>query len=243
MTAATTVQPGRLIALAARRGFLAVAVALAVVPAPRAIADTGCAQGGPPPAAASKDISDVYGQPATLWLTNLIVGITTNQGYGEADIVSPSPIVRRALFIDAQQDGSHQIIVDAGREAHLYTASGCTITPTIDRAGACLSYPRCGPGTPFLFDMGHRAGNGDGIGCSNLGDGRRLVALLPKNDTGLRGQWNVRRTEIDLNGATATIGRSDTVTATSDNDPTWTTAHTISCGDLTIARDGLLAGG
>jgi hypothetical protein len=67
---------------------------------------------------------------------------------------------------------------------------------------------------PFLFDMGHRAGNG------------RLT---------------VRRNEIDLNGATATIGRSDTVTATSDRDPAWTTAHTIICGDLTIAGDGLTA--
>jgi hypothetical protein len=224
----------------ALRGFLAVAVAaLGVVIAPGAIADTGCGPGGPPPGAASKDVSDVYGQAATLWLTNLIVGITTNQGYGEAAIPSASPIARKALFIDAQQDGNHQIIVDAGREAHLYTASGCTVTPVIDQAGACLSLAHCQPGTPFLFDMGHRAGNGDGIGCSDLGDGRHLVALLPKNDNG---QWNVRRTQIDLNGATATIGRSDTVTATSDKDPTWTTAQTISCGDLTIARHGLSAG-
>jgi hypothetical protein len=255
-------KPGRLIALAVTAGiiaarqtlravvlrpdpmalrvFLAVAVAaLGAVIAPRAIADPGCGPGGPPPGAASKDVSDVYGQPATLWITNLIVGITTNQGYGETAIQSPSPLQRRALLIDAQQDGNHQIIVDAGREAHLYTVSGCTITPVIDQAGACLSYAQCQPGTPFLFDLGHRAGNGDGIGCSDLGDGRHLVQLLPKNDNG---QWTVRRTEIDLNGATATIGRSDTVTATSDKDPTWTTSDTISCGDLTIARDGLWAG-
>jgi hypothetical protein len=224
----------------AMRVCLAVAVAaLGVVIAPAASADTGCGPGGPPPGAASKDVSDIYGQPATLWLTNLIVGITTNQGYGEAAIPSPSPIERRALLIDAQQDGNHQIIVDAGREAHLYTVSGCTITPVIDQAGACLSWAHCKAGMPFLFDMGHRSGNGDGIGCSDLGDGRHLVVLLPKNDNGQR---TVRRTEIDLNGTTATIGRSDTVTATSDEDPTWTTAHTISCGGLTIDRDGLWAG-
>jgi hypothetical protein len=92
---------------------------------------------------------------------------------------------------------------------------------------------------PFLFDMGHRAGNGDGIGCSDLGAGRHLVELLPKNDND---QLTVRRTEIVLNGATATTGRSDTVTATSDQDPAWTTARTITCGDLTIDRDGLNAG-
>jgi hypothetical protein len=51
----------------------------------------------------------------------------------------------------------------------------------------------------------------------------------------------VRRTEIDLNGATATIGRSDTVGATSDQDPAWTTAGQISCGGLTMERDGLWA--
>jgi hypothetical protein len=215
-----------------------VMAALGVVIAPRAIAEAGCGPGGPPAGAASKDISDVYGQPATLWMTNRIVGITTAQGYGEAAIQSASPIERQALLIDAQQDGNHQIIVDAGREAQLYTVSGCTITTVIDEAGACLSWAHCQAGMPFLFDRGHRAGNGDGIGCSDLGDGRHLVALLPNNDNG---QWTVRRTEIDLNGATATVGRSDTVTATSDQDPAWTTAHTISCGDVTIAQDGLPA--
>src|SRR3984957_21283533 len=87
--------------------FLAVAVAaLSVAIVPRASADAGCGPGGPPPGAASKDVSDIYGQPATLWLTNLIVGITTNQGYGEAAIPSPSPIARKALLIDTQQDGN-----------------------------------------------------------------------------------------------------------------------------------------
>jgi hypothetical protein len=180
----------RLIGLAATVGIVAVMiVALGVVIAPQASADAGCGPGGPPAGAASKDVSDIYGQPATLRMTNLIVGISTAQGYGEAAIQSASPIERHALLIDAQQDGNHQIIVDTGREAELYTASGCTITTVIDQAGM-----------PFLFDMGHRAGNGDGIGCSDLGDGRHLVELLPKNNNG---QWTVRRTEIDLHGATA----------------------------------------
>jgi hypothetical protein len=263
-TRSTAMKPNPLIALAATAGtiatqrlrgarlplnpmtlrvLLAVAVAaLGVLIAPPASADTGCGPGGPPPGAASKDISDVYGQRATLWLTNLIVGISTDQGYGEQAIQSPSPIERRALLIDAQQDGSHQIIVDAGREAHLYTVSGCTIRPVIDQAGACLSYPRCKAGdAPFLFDRGHRRGNGDGVGCSDLGDGPHLVALLQLRDEQGKPLLTVRRTEIDLNGATATIGRSDTVTATSDHDPAWTTAGDISCGDLTIEKDGIQA--
>jgi hypothetical protein len=79
-----------------------------------------------------------------------------------------------------------------------------------------------------------------------LADVDGAPGLRPAVDVGiqLRGQedkplWIVRRTEIDLNGATATIGRSDAVTATSDQDPAWTTAGDISCGDLTIARDGV----
>jgi hypothetical protein len=213
------------------RVALAVATtALGVIIAPPAIADAGCRPGGPPPGAASKDVSDVYREPATLWLTNQIVGITIAEGYGEGAIHSPSPLQRRALLIDAQRNGNHQIIVDTGREALLYAVSGCTITPVVDKQGAS-----------FRFDIGHRMGEGDGIGCSDLGDGRHLVGLLQLRDQQDKPLWTVRRTEIDLNDSTATFGRSDTVAATSDQDPAWTTAGNISCGDLTIARDGVQA--
>ncbi|UXA05154.1 hypothetical protein KXD96_19630 [Mycobacterium sp. SMC-2] len=212
-------------------GLLAIAMApFGVGVAPPALADAGCGSGGPPPGAASRDVSDVYGQPATLWLTNTIVGISTAHGYGQAEIHSPSPLQRPALLIDAQQDGNHQIIVYTGREAILHAVSGCTITPVVDQRGAS-----------FRLDIGHRMGNGDGIGCSDLGDGRRLVGLLQMRDERDQPLLSVRRTEIVLNGATATIGRSDTVSATSDQDPAWTTAGDISCGDLTMARDGVEA--
>lgn len=211
--------------------LLAIAMAsFGVLIAPPAAADAGCGPGGPPPGAASKDVSDVYGQPATLWITDMVVGISTAQGYGEAKILSPSPLRRSALLIDAQQDGNHQIIVDAGREAVLYAVSGCTITPVVDPQG-----------TEFRFDLGHRRGNGDGIGCTDLGDGRRLVGLLQDRDIHGTPLLTVRRTEIELNGTAATIGRSDTVTATSIQDPAWTSAAAISCGDLTMKRDGVQA--
>lgn len=171
-----------------------------------------------------------HGQPATLWITDTVVGITTAKGYGEAAIETPSPIPPQAVLIDAQQDGNHQIIVDTGREAILYTVSGCAITPAVDRSGAS-----------FRFDVGHRRGNGDGVGCSDLGDGHRLVGLLQLRDEQDEPLWTVRRTEINLNGATATIGRSDTVTAASAQDPGWTTAAEISCGDLTLTQDGVAA--
>lgn len=201
-----------------------------VVAAPPAIADAGCGPGGPPPGAASEDVGAVYGQPATLWLTDTAVGIDTAQGYGEAQIQSASPLQRSALLIDAQQDGNHQLIVDTGREAILYAVSGCTITPVVDRQGVS-----------FRFDLGHRRGNGDAIGCSDLGDGRRLVGLLQMRDDNDNPLMAVRRTEVELNGATATIGRSDTVPVSSEHDPAWTTAGAISCGNLTMQRNGVRA--
>jgi hypothetical protein len=186
--------------------------------------------GGPPPQTASTDVSAVYGQPASLWLSDAVVGITTPHGYSDAEIHTPSPLPRSALMIDAQQDGNHQVIVDTGREAILYTVIGCTIAPAVDERG--LS---------FVLDIGHRRSLGDGIGCSDLGDGRHLVQLLQLRNEQDEPLLMVRRTEIDLNGPLATFGRSDTVTATSEHDPAWTTASTISCGDATIARDGVAA--
>jgi hypothetical protein len=203
---------------------------LGVAIAPPPLGHAACGPGGPSPGAVSKDVSDADGQPATLWLTNTIVGIATAQGYGEAKIQSPSPLQRSALLIDAQQDGNHQIIVDTGREAILYAVAGCSITPVVDQRGAS-----------FRFDLGHRRGNGDGIGCTDLGDGRRLVGLLQLRDEQDKPLLMVRRTEIQLNGATATIGRSDTMTAVSDQDPARTTAGGISCGELTMERDGVHA--
>ncbi len=172
----------------------------------------------------------MYGQPATLWITDTVVGLTTPRGYSEAEIHSASPLRRSALLVDAQQDGQHQIIVDTGRDAILYTVSGCRINPAVDQQG-----------NEFRFDIGHRRGTGDGIGCSDLGDGRHLVALLQLRDDQGNPLLAVRRTEIDLSGAWVTTGRSDTVTATSEQDPAWTTASEITCGDLTMAGDGVAA--
>jgi hypothetical protein len=212
-------------------GCAAAMTTLGVLTAPGAAADTSCAPvGGPPPDARSKDVSDVYGQQATLWVSDTAVGIITAEGSGEAAIHTPSPLQRWAFLMDAEGDGHHQIIVDTGREALLFVASGCTITPAVDEHGG-----------PFVLDIGHRRGYGDGVGCSDLGDGRHLVQLFQLRDDLDRPLMTVRRTEIDLNGATATMGRSDIVAAPSDQDPAWTSASDISCGHRDIANDGVAA--
>ena len=197
--------------------WMLVASALGLVAAPHASADANCTPGGPPPGAATKDVSALYGQPATLWITGAFsTGITTAAGTGSTTVHTPSPMVQRALLIDAQQDGNHQLIVDTGRESNLYAASGCSVSTVVDREGE-----------PFVFDEGHRRGNGDGVGCGDLGHGPHLVGYLDLEDR----PGMMRRTELDVDGTTASTGPSDVVPTTTD----------LSCGGLTMHNDGLEA--
>lgn len=94
--------------------------------------------------------------------------------------------------------------------------SGCVIAPIADEQGQ-----------PFILDEGHRHGNGDGVGCGDLGNGPRLVGFLNLSEQ----PKMMRRTEINLDGTTATIGHSDVVPRTTD----------LSCGGLTMQKDGLRA--
>jgi hypothetical protein len=214
-------------------------------PAARASAAAGCPPGGiaPPAGAATRQVGDLDGdgRPDTLWVglvrddpsfqgrISRVVGITTASGANsDVQISSASPMPLTALAVDAQNDGGNQIIVSDGRGARLYTFAECRLQAVVDGAGA-----------PFVFDLQNLRDHGTGIGCSDLGNGRRLVGLQALQSLPNTGQWTVRRTEIDLNGTLATIGRSDTVTATSAQDPAVTSAQTISCGDLTISKDGV----
>ena len=212
----------------------------AMVNAPIVSASAGCAPGGAalPPGTVQQQVGDLDGDglPDALWIgrvpgagggTNRAVGISTASGArSQVDISSASPIPLRALAIDAQEDGQHQVIVSTGRNAHLYAFADCRLLTVVDR-----HY-----GRPFVFDLENLAGNGTGVGCSDLGDGRRLVALQALDNGG---QWTVRRTEISVDGTRAATGRSDTLTASSPQDPAVTSAQTISCGTLTIDQDGV----
>jgi hypothetical protein len=227
-----------------RRALLLVPLLVAAwftVPVAPSFAAGGCTPTGAPPPAdvAQRKVRDLDwdGRPDTLWVgqsrdgngqTDRVVGVTTASGdNAQMEVMSASPIPLAALAIDAQQDGQHQIIVSDGRSAQLYVFANCRIQTVADNQGA-----------PFLFDLQNLRDHGTGVGCGDVGPsspGRHLVGLQALND----GQWTVRRTEIDLNGTLATIGPSDTVTAASEQDPAVTSAQTISCGDLTLAKDGV----
>lgn len=203
-----------------------------LIAAPSSAADAGCPPSGPPPPPGSvqQQVSDLDGDghPDALWISpSGLVGISTASGaITSVQVTSASPMPLRALVVDAQENGSHQVIVSNGRSAHLYAFTNCQLQTTVD------SHYR----KPFLFDLENLAGNGTGVGCSNLGDGRHLVGLQALQQGN---EWVVHRTEIDLDGTLASTGRSDTLTATSAQDPVVTTAQTISCGDLTIDQDGV----
>jgi hypothetical protein len=215
-------------------------VTAVLLPAPRSFAAAVCAPTGSPapPGAASRQVGDLDGDGVgdTLWIgksqaangaTTRVVGVSTASGANsDVEISSASPMPLRALAIDAQNDGGHQVLVSNGRSAHLYVFADCRLQTVVDS-----HY-----GRPFLFDLENLAGNGTGVGGSDLGGGRRLVALQALESGGL---WTVRRTEVDLTGNRAATGLSDTLTATSEQDPVVTTAQTISCGDVSINQDGV----
>jgi len=222
--------------------LVALLVAAAWVGISTATAAAGCPPAGapPPPGVAERQVGDLDddGLPDTLWIgpfrgadgaTTRAVGITTASGDNTyVQVSSASPIPMRALAVDAQDNGSHQVIVSDGRSAHLFVVADCRLQTEVDIKGV-----------PFLFDLQNLRGHGTGVGCSDLGDGRRLVGLQALPDGGNGGAWTVHRTEIDLNATRATIGRSDTLTAGSAQDPVVTSAQTISCGNLSIDQDGV----
>jgi len=199
---------------------LTFALAPAVATAP--VSAGPCGQTKPPLDAASKQV----GHGNMLWVgRDGSVGITTPAGTGVVQVPNAGPLPLQAMLVDAQLNGQQQLIVSNGRGAHLYLVNGCDITAVVDAQG-----------NPFVFDLQNLRGAGTGIGCADLGGGRHLVGLQAQAGDG---GWTVRRTEIVLDGVTATPGRSDTVSASSAQDPAVTAAQSITCGDQTIAKDGV----
>lgn len=76
----------------------------------------------------------------------------------------------------------------------------------VDRIEPIAEYAQEWPGwVTSLFDRQNLRGNGTGVGCADFGDGRRLAGMqaLPQG-----AGWFICRTEINVDGTTATINRS-----------------------------------
>lgn len=180
-------------------------------------ADPNCIDDGPPPGSASKPFDG-----GTVWISpDGMIGVTTAGGNGRLRVPNAGPMPLQALVINAQGDGGRQLIVSNGRVARLFILAGCKISAAYD-----------GQGEPFSFDLQNLRGTGTGVGCGDLGNGPHLLGLQALPD-------GVRRTQIDLDAFMATLGPSDIVPVATPQDPVVVWAQNISCGDQTMANDGV----
>lgn len=197
---------------------------------------TGCTEAGPamPGGAGSGEVVDLDGdrRPDTAWLAGRPdgtrqMGVTTAAGGGDAvEVRSASPVGLVLLAVDADQRPPVELLVSDNRSVQLWAFADCRLQPVV------------GPdGMPYVFDLGMR-GTGTGVGCRDADDGRRLVGLNVTRDEGDRVDWS--RTEIELDGLQASHGPTDTGTfRRPGDDGAIDLLHTVSCGDLTIAADGI----
>ncbi|HEV7725855.1 MAG TPA: hypothetical protein VGO74_02900 [Modestobacter sp.] len=175
---------------------------------------------------------DGDGRPDTVWIAQqpgadggVDFGVTTASGStSSATLTSAGPVDRSVLVADVTGDGEPVALASDGRQVLLYTVSACTVVPVRDDAGR-----------QYSFDLGS-TGFGTGVGCADVdGDGTRdLVGLLADGPS-------ITHTIVELAGPTAANGTSVTI---SDAGPgLLEEARQVTCGDLTLAADGVSSAG
>lgn len=201
---------------------------------------TGCAPGGGgvPSGAVTKPTLDVDGdgRPDTMWIAQgaagaggVPFGVTTSGGRTvSAAINSGSPRPRQVLIADVTGKGELVAFASDGRQVLLFAVRGCSFVPVQNAQGQ-----------QYTFDLGF-TGYGTGVGCVDAnGDGTTdLVGLkyLPES----QGEGTIQRTIVELNGPNARNGATDTVPAT--NATMAEEAQSVSCGDVTLAANGVSSG-
>ena len=205
--------------------------------APSAPAAQGCPAApsgqpsGVPEGATAKPTLDVDGdgRPDTLWIDDgtaaggaVVFGVqTASGGTLSTDFNSASGSnARTVLVADVTGDGELVALADDGRSVRLYGLSDCSLVPEQNAQGE-----------QYTFDLGF-TGFGTGVGCADVdGNGTRdLVGLLADGTS-------VTSTVVALDGPRATNGASSTI---ADATPQQLDlASQVSCGDLTLAADGV----
>jgi len=177
--------------------------------------------------AATLDV-DGDGRPDTLWIDDetavgggVPFGVSTASG-GDfyENFASASPVTRSVLVADVTGSGELVALASDGRAVQLWAISDCSLVPVQNAQGQ-----------QYTFDLGF-TGFGTGVGCADVdGDGTRdLLGLLADSTS-------ITSTVVDLDGARATNGTSSTI---ADATPQQLdAAHQVTCGDLTIAADGV----
>ena len=130
---------------------------------------------------------------------------------------------------DVDGTGPVEAIAGTTRGSSLYAFVGCSIEPVLNAQGATYS-----------FDYGLR-GTGTGVGCVDTGTGPHLVGLNVTADDGTTVHWT--RTEVDIDGLAARNGATTEGTFVRPADAAAIDLlHQTTCGDLTVAADGLTLG-
>ncbi len=207
--------------------------AVAATTSAAARTSSGCAPVGTgvPAGATSKQIVDADGdgRPDTGWIsggTNF--GITTASGASFSipmELAGGGP--RSVLVENTDGKGTIAALASDGRTVELLLVRNCGL------------YPAKNPQAQnYEFDLGFR-GTGTGVGCSQVAgtSGRSLVGLNVHLDAAGQPQ-DVRRTQIIIDGTSARNGATDTVAA-AGNPAAVQSGTQISCGELTMSRDGV----
>jgi hypothetical protein len=186
-----------------------------------------------PKGAEQKQVRDVDGDGKgdTLYLNaagsaGIQLGIQTASGAQlVAGVSTAAPVGPSAVVIDPTGTGSPLDVIVQSREAYVYTISGCQLVPVKDSKGA-----------PYVFGMGW-SGIGTGMGCSTVTGRTGLVGLDAKKQAD--GSWSITRTAVIQTGTTAANGPSDTVKAAEGSAALKSAQGIVSCGDVTMAEDGV----
>ncbi|WP_166503422.1 hypothetical protein [Modestobacter italicus] len=217
----------------------ATATTTASAPASTSPAATGSAPAGCPATgdaltgtahAPTLDV-DGDGRPDTEWIAtqpaadgSTRFGVQTASGDAiAADFPSASPVARSLLVADVTGHGELVALVSDGRQVALYAISDCSIVPVQNAQGE-----------QYAFDLGF-TGYGTGVGCADVGgDGVRDLVGLQADGT------SITSTAVELDGPRATNGPSTTTTGATAAQ--LDLAHQVTCGDLTLAADGVTSG-
>jgi hypothetical protein len=192
-----------------------------------------------PAGAVTKPAVDVDGdgRPDTAFVTGpapdtgaVTFGVrTASGGVLSAPFDSASPVARSVLFADVTGRGEVVALADDGRSVQLWAVSDCQLVPEQNAQGR-----------QYTFDLGLRTGYGTGVGCVDAdGDGTTdLVGLKYVADP--QGPGTIQRTVVRLDGPQARNGATDTVVVTRAGMAE--EAQSVTCGDLTMAADGVGTG-
>ena len=197
----------------------------------------GCTTGSTaiPDAATRGPVVDVDadGRPDTAWIATaadgvVTVGIVTAAGGGVTRrFDSASPVSRSILVVDTDQRPPVEILADTGRSVQLWAFKDCAIVDVTDLQGK-----------PYVFSLGF-TDIGTGVGCVTI-DGLQELVGLDAKERGDTVDWS--RTIVDLDGTRARNGATSTGTFTRPgDDQKIDLLHQVTCGELTMGKNGLTA--